>query len=341
LSVLILGLETSCDETAAAVVADGGTILSNVVASQVEIHRRFEVLPRSHLGYHPAEALNPVIAAALADAGIGFADLSAVAVTQGPGLLGSLLVGLMAGKSLSFALGIPLVAVNHIEAHIYANFLVEPEVPFPFVALVVSGGHTDLIYAASHSEFRLVGQTRDDAAGEAFDKVARVLGLGYPGGPAIECLAREGNPQAVALPRAFLEEDAFDTSFSGLKTAVVNYLNRARQKGEAVNVADVAAGFQAAVAEVLVAKAMAAVRMYGAKALLLAGGVAANGYLREYFLKGAQEEGVRLIIPPPALCTDNAAMVAAAGYYRFLRGDFAPLTVNALAGLALGEDPSV
>ncbi|MDI6632275.1 MAG: tRNA (adenosine(37)-N6)-threonylcarbamoyltransferase complex transferase subunit TsaD [Thermoanaerobacteraceae bacterium] len=336
LSVLVLGIETSCDETAAAVVADGRTVLSNVVASQEEIHRRFggvvpEVASRQHL-----EALNLAIASALAEAGVGFADLRAVAVTHGPGLLGSLLVGLMAAKSLCLALEIPLITVNHIEAHIYAGLLVEPDVPFPFVALVVSGGHTDIVYAAGHSELRLIGQTRDDAAGEAFDKVARVLGLGYPGGPAIERLAREGNPEAVPLPRAFLEEDTFDTSFSGLKTAVVNYLYRARREGR-VNLADVAASFQAAVAEVLVAKAVAAADAHGARALVLAGGVAANGYLRESLLKRARKHGLRVVIPPPVLCTDNAAMVAAAGYYRFLRGDFAPLTANAVAGLSLEE----
>lgn len=340
MDVLILGIETSCDETAAAVVADGRRVMSNVVASQTEIHSRFggvvpEVASRRHI-----ETLNPVIKMALAEAGIGFNDLSAVAVTRGPGLLGSLLVGLMAAKSLSFALNIPLIAVNHIEAHIYANFLLEEEIPFPAVALVVSGGHTDIVFAESHSQMRLVGQTRDDAAGEAFDKVARVLGLGYPGGPATECLARKGDPEAIPLPRAFLEEDSFDTSFSGLKTAVVNYVNRSRRKGETVSLADVAAGFQAAVVDVLATKALAAVETYGAKALLLAGGVAANGELRDVMLSRARGQDVKVVIPPPALCTDNAAMVAAAGYYRFLRGDFAPLNINATAGLSLSGNTS-
>ncbi|MEW6447132.1 MAG: tRNA (adenosine(37)-N6)-threonylcarbamoyltransferase complex transferase subunit TsaD [Bacillota bacterium] len=340
MAVLILGIETSCDETAAAVVADGQRIMSNVVASQVKLHSRFggvvpEVASRRHI-----ETLNPVIAAALAEAGIGFNNLNAVAVTQGPGLLGSLLVGLMAAKSMSFALNIPLIAVNHIEAHLYANFLLDEEIPFPFVAMVVSGGHTDIVYAESHSKMRLLGQTRDDAAGEAFDKVARFMGLGYPGGPAIERLAREGDPEAIPLPRAFLEDYSFDTSFSGLKTAVVNFINRSRQKGEAVNLADVAAGFQAAVVEVLAAKALAAVETYGAKALLLAGGVAANEKLRDVVLRMTRMRDVKVVIPPPALCTDNAAMVAAAGYYRFLRGDFAPLDINAVAGLSLQENSS-
>lgn len=335
MGVFILGIETSCDETAAAVVADGQRVISNVVASQVEIHHRFggivpEVASRRHI-----ETLNPIIATALAEAGLGFDDLHAIAVTQGPGLLGSLLVGLMAAKSLSFALEIPLIAVNHIEAHIYANFLLGEEIPFPFVAMIVSGGHTDIVYAQSHSEMRLVGQTRDDAAGEAYDKVARFLGLGYPGGPAIERLAREGNPEAITLPRALLEDNSFDTSFSGLKTAVVNYINRSRQKGEPVNLADVAASFQAAVVEILVTKALAAVETYGAKVLLLAGGVAANGQLRDVMLSRMRVQDIKVVIPPPALCTDNAAMVAAAGYYRFLRGDLASLEINAVAGLSL------
>ncbi|HIE12903.1 MAG TPA: tRNA (adenosine(37)-N6)-threonylcarbamoyltransferase complex transferase subunit TsaD [Desulfotomaculum sp.] len=335
MGVLILGIETSCDETAAAVVTDGQRVMSNVVASQAELHRCFggvvpEVASRRHI-----ETLNPVIATALAEAGLGFDDLNAIAVTQGPGLLGSLLVGLMAAKSLSFALKIPLIAVNHIEAHIYANFLLGEEISFPFVAMVVSGGHTDIVYARSHSEMRLVGQTLDDAAGEAFDKVARFLGLGYPGGPVIESLARKGNPEAIPLPRAFLEEGSLDTSFSGLKTAVVNHINRSRQKGEEVDLSDVAASFQAAVVEILVTKALAAVETYGAKALLLAGGVAANGHLRDVMLTRMRMQDVKVVIPPPALCTDNAAMVAAAGYYRYLRGDFAPLEINAAAGLSL------
>jgi N6-L-threonylcarbamoyladenine synthase len=335
LSILILGIETSCDETAAGVVADGHTVLSNVVASQAEVHKRFggvvpEVASRNHI-----ETLNPVIKAALTDAGIGYGELNGVAVTQGPGLLGSLLVGLMAAKSLCFSLGIPLLAVDHIEAHIYANFLEEPQVPFPFVAMVVSGGHTDLVYATGHSQFSLIGQTRDDAAGESFDKVARVLELGYPGGPLIERLAREGDPAAIPLPRALMEDETLDTSFSGLKTAVVNYVNRARQKGEDINLADVASSFQAAVVDVLAAKAFAAASRYRSETLLLAGGVAANGPLRQRFAEQAALRNIRFIVPRPALCTDNAAMVAAAGYYRFLRGDFAPLTLNASADLTL------
>ncbi|ACX51322.1 metalloendopeptidase, glycoprotease family [Ammonifex degensii KC4] len=334
--VLILGIETSCDETAAAVVADGYEILSNVVSSQVEIHRCFggvvpEVASRRHL-----EMLNPVIDLALKEAGVSFDDLDAVAVTQGPGLLGSLLVGLMAAKSLAFALKLPLIAVHHIKAHVYANFLAYPRVEFPFVALVVSGGHTDLIYATSHSDFRLIGRTKDDAAGEAFDKVARFLGLEYPGGPAIERKARQGDPAAFPLPHLQRTGEDFDTSFSGLKTAVIYRWRQAQEKGEKVRVEDVAASFQATVVEILQEKAFAAVRAFKVPTLLLAGGVAANGHLRARFTTRAQEEGINLLIPPPALCTDNAAMVAAAAYYQFLRGDFAPLTISAEAGLPLG-----
>jgi len=338
LSVIILGLETSCDETAAAVVADGTAVLANVIASQIEVHRRFggvvpEVASRRHI-----ETLNPVIAAALAEAGVSFGDLTAVAVTRGPGLLGSLLTGLMAAKGIAFACNIPLITVHHVLAHVYACFLVAPDIAFPVVALVVSGGHTDLIYGVSHSEFKLIGQTRDDAAGEAFDKVARVMGLGYPGGPAIEQLAQKGNPTALHLPRAMLEDKGYDTSFSGLKTAVVNYLYRQEGKSNQVNRADLAAAFQAAVAEVLVTKAVTAAADYHAKTLLVAGGVAANGYLRACFQEEARRRGLHLVIPPPALCTDNAAMVAVAGYYRFLRGDFASLSINAAASLPLASE---
>ncbi|MGO0123507.1 tRNA (adenosine(37)-N6)-threonylcarbamoyltransferase complex transferase subunit TsaD [Desulfothermobacter acidiphilus] len=332
--ILILGLESSCDETAAAVVADGHRLLSNVVASQVEIHRRFggvvpEVASRQHL-----RALNPVIELALEKAGLGWGDLTAVAVTRGPGLLGSLLMGLMAAKTLAFALGKPLIAVHHIRAHIYANFLTHPRIRFPFVALVVSGGHTDLIYATGHSQFRLVGSTRDDAAGEAFDKVARFLGLEYPGGPSIERKAREGNPAAFPLPRLRSSED-LSTSFSGLKTAVIYRWRQAQARGEKVRVEDVAASFQNTVVSVLEEKAFAAVRAFRVPTLLLAGGVTANGYLRERFLARAREENIQLFLPPPELCTDNAAMVAAAAYYQFLRGDFASLGVSAEANLPL------
>lgn len=333
MGVKILGIETSCDETAAAVVEDGEKVLSNVVSSQVDVHRKFggvvpEVASRKHL-----ELINPVIKEALEQAGLEFGDLQAVAVTQGPGLVGALLVGLAAAKALAFALGTPLIAVNHLEGHIYANFLAHRELSFPLVCLVVSGGHTDLVLVRRHGDYCLLGRTRDDAAGEAFDKIARVLGLGYPGGPALERLAREGNEEAVRFPRASVE--GLDFSFSGLKTAVIQHLQRCQRAGEEVARADVAAAFQKAVVEVLVEKTLEAARRTGCRDILLAGGVAANGRLRAAMEEGARREGRRVLFPPPDLCTDNAAMIACAAYYRYLRGEEAPLTLNAQPGLPL------
>ncbi|MEW6425985.1 MAG: tRNA (adenosine(37)-N6)-threonylcarbamoyltransferase complex transferase subunit TsaD, partial [Bacillota bacterium] len=265
-------------------------------------------------------------------------DLDAVGVTYGPGLAGALLVGVAAAKTVAYALNIPLVAVNHLEGHIYANFLVAPVLPFPLVCLIVSGGHTDLVFIARHGSYRLVGSTRDDAAGEAFDKIARALDLGYPGGPAIEKLAQNGDEEAVPFPRAYLEEGTFDFSFSGLKTAVVNYLRQAKERGVVINKADVAASFQKAVVDVLVEKTILAAQKYRAGAVLLAGGVAANARLRALLQANAGRQMLTVIYPPPALCTDNAAMIGCAAYYKYLRGDFAPLTLNAFPGLKLGEE---
>jgi len=332
----LLGVETSCDETSVAVVEDGAVVRSNIIASQADLHRKFggvvpEVASRRHL-----EVINPVIQEALAEAGITFRDLHGVAVTYGPGLAGSLLVGLMAAKAVAFALDLPLIGVNHLEAHIYANFLVEPDLPFPLLCLVVSGGHTDLIHIPRLGDYHLLGRTRDDAAGEAFDKVARVLGMDYPGGPQVERLARDGDPEAVSFPRAYLEEDTYDFSFSGLKTAVINYLEKARWAGREVSSADVAAGFQQAVVDVLVDKVLAAARVYRPARILLAGGVAANRALARELKRRAAADGFGVTVPPPVYCTDNAAMVACAGYYRYLRGEFSPLTLNAAAGLGLG-----
>jgi len=331
----LLGIETSCDETAAAVVEDGFLVRANIIASQADLHHKFggvvpEVASRRHL-----EVINPVLQEALTEAGIGFQDLHGVCVTYGPGLAGSLLVGLMAAKTVAFALDIPLIGVNHLEAHIFANFLVEPNLPFPLLCLVVSGGHTDLILISRYGDYRLLGRTRDDAAGEVFDKVARVMGLGYPGGPPIERLSRDGNPTAVTFPRAYLEEDSYDFSFSGLKTAVINYLEKARRAGREINPADVAAGFQQAVVDVLVDKTMAAARVHRPARILLAGGVAANRTLARELKRRAAAEGFEVTVPPPVFCTDNAAMVACAGYYRYLRGEFSSLNLNAAAGLAL------
>jgi len=332
----LLGVETSCDETAAAVVENGHLVRSNTIASQFDLHGKFggvvpEVASRRHL-----ESINPVIRQALEEADVSFRDLDGVAVTYGPGLAGSLLVGLMAAKTIAYALDIPLFGINHLEAHIYANFLVAPDLPFPLLCLIVSGGHTDLVLITRLGEYRLLGRTRDDAAGEAFDKVARVLELGYPGGPLIEKLAREGDPEAVPFPRAYLEEGTLDFSFSGLKTAVINYLDRARREGRKVAEADVAAGFQEAVVGVLVDKVLAAARVHRPARILLAGGVAANRVLARELERRAAAEGFGVTVPPPVFCTDNAAMVACAGYYRYLHGDSSPLTLNALAGLGLG-----
>jgi len=335
-AVPVLAIETSCDETSVAVVVDGVEVRANLVASQVDLHRRFggvvpEVASRRHL-----EVLNPLLAETLARTGLSWQDLRAVAVTYGPGLAGSLLVGVMAAKALAFALDLPLVAVNHLEGHIYANFLVEPGLEFPLICLVVSGGHTDLVLVEGHGAYRVLGRTRDDAAGEAFDKVARVLELDYPGGPHLERLAARGDPARLPFPRPYLEEGSLDFSFSGLKTAVVYSLRRARERGLEVNRADVAAGFQEAVVDVLAEKTVLAAERHGVDTILLAGGVAANRRLRERLTERAG--GRRVVVPPPALCTDNAAMIACAAYYKYLRGDFAPATLNAVPDLMLGED---
>lgn len=338
MATVILGIETSCDETAAAVVADGRQVHSNIISSQVDIHKKFggvvpEVASRKHL-----EMINPVIQEALDQAGIGFKDLDAVAVTYGPGLVGALLVGVAAGKALAYALDLPLLGINHLEGHLCANFLHQAEPSFPLLSLVVSGGHTDLVMVNDFGDYQVVGRTRDDAAGEAFDKVARVLELGYPGGPVIDMMAREGDPQAIDLPRAYLEDGSLDFSFSGLKTAVVNFAHRAKQRREQVDKRDLAASFQQAVVDVLVDKTMLAVQKYGVQAVMMAGGVAANSALRWQLADQARQAGVEMTYPPPILCTDNAAMIACAGYYKYLRQDFAPLTLNAVPNLKLGED---
>ena len=338
MSVKILAIETSCDETSASIVEDGLIIRSNIISSQVDLHQKFggvvpEVASRKHL-----ELINGVVAEALDKAGLCFFDLDAVGVTYGPGLAGALLVGVTAAKTIAYALNIPLLAVNHLEGHIYANFLGGPSLSFPLLCLIVSGGHTDLVFIECHGSYRLTGKTRDDAAGEAFDKIARVLDLGYPGGPAIEKLSLNGNEEAIHFPRAYLEEGSLDFSFSGLKTAVLNYLRLAKQYGVEVNKADVAASFQRAVADVLVEKTLLAAQRYKACAIILAGGVAANLRLRALLKTEAKRHLLPVIYPPPVLCTDNAAMIGCAAYYKYMRGDFAPLTLNALPGLKLGEE---
>ncbi|USG66359.1 tRNA (adenosine(37)-N6)-threonylcarbamoyltransferase complex transferase subunit TsaD [Brevibacillus ruminantium] len=331
--VFILGIETSCDETSASVVQDGRVVLSNVIASQADIHKRFggvvpEVASRRHV-----ENITLTIEEALQQAGKTLDEIQAIAVTYGPGLVGALLVGVAAAKAISFARGIPLIGVHHIAGHIYANRLVT-ELTFPLIALVVSGGHTELVWMKEHGHYEILGETRDDAAGEAYDKVARALQLPYPGGPHIDRLAHEGNA-TIPLPRAWLEPDSYDFSFSGLKSAVLNTLHNASQRGETIEPADLAASFQDSVTEVLVEKTTRAVKEYGAKQVLLAGGVAANRGLRERLSKRCEEKGIPLVIPPLSLCTDNAAMIAAAGYISYQKGKFASLDLNGVPGLPL------
>jgi len=327
----ILAIETSCDETAAAVVRDGREILSDIVASQVDLHARFggivpEIASRKHV-----ELLNPVIREALDSAGIGFPDVNAVAVTNRPGLLGALLVGVSAAKSISAALEVPLVGVHHLEGHIYANFLVNPDLAFPFVCLIVSGGHSNLVLVGNHGDYEILGRTRDDAAGEAFDKSARVLGLGYPGGPIINELADKGNPEAIRFPRADLG-DTLDFSFSGLKTALIRFFHK---QGAEFSIQDIAASFQAAVVDMLVNTTMAAVERTGIRRVALAGGVAANTGLQGRMCEEAARRGIELSYPPPQLCTDNAAMIACAGYYHILRGDVDSLDLDTIASQPL------
>jgi N6-L-threonylcarbamoyladenine synthase len=329
-STRILGIETSCDETAAAVVRDGHEVLSSVVSSQVDLHARFggvvpEIASRAHV-----ELLTPVVARALVEAGIDDDHVDAVAATVGPGLIGALLVGVSAAKTLALVWDVPFVAVNHLEAHLYAALLEDPQLELPVVVLIVSGGHTLLVLMEGHGRYRVLGSTIDDAAGEAFDKVARYLGLGYPGGPAIDTIAMEGDPEAVAFPRAILDE-GYDFSFSGLKTAVVNHV----RKHPEVSTEDVAASFQEAVVDVLVTKARRAAHEHGAKGLCLAGGVAANSQLRERLLDACVADGLRAFLPSRSMCTDNAAMVAAAGWYRLESDGPSPLDTGASPNLRL------
>jgi N6-L-threonylcarbamoyladenine synthase len=331
---LILGIETSCDETSAAVVRGGREILSNVISSQIEIHKRFggvvpEVASRRHV-----ENVNGVVDVALKKAGVTLDDIDAIGVTYGPGLVGALLVGVSWAKALSFAKGIPLIGVQHIAGHIYANFLSGGSEP-PLIALVVSGGHTEIVHMPAHGVFEFLGRTRDDAAGEAYDKVARAMGLDYPGGPQIDRMAQNGNPEAYAFPRAWIDDESMDFSFSGLKSAVLNALHNAEQRGETVNQDDVAASFQAAVVDVLVEKTVRAVKHTGVENVCVAGGVAANRGLRARLTQRAAEEGFHVHFPTLDLCTDNAAMIAAAAYPMYEIGKFHDLDLNAIASLSL------
>jgi N6-L-threonylcarbamoyladenine synthase len=331
---VVLGIETSCDETAAAVLADGRRVLSSVVASQDDVHAPYggvvpELASRRHI-----EMIVPVVEKALTDAGVALGDLDGIAVTYGPGLVGSLLVGCSMAKALAWVHRLPLVGVNHLEGHVYASFLTEEAPEYPFLALVVSGGHTALYHASAPLTYHLVGQTRDDAAGEAFDKVAKLLGLGFPGGPIIQRTAERGDPRAIEFPLAQMTDGASDFSFSGIKTSVSLYVRRHGPLGEA-QVADVAASFQAAVVKMLVRQTVRAALRIGVKRVVLTGGVAANGPLRTALHAEAEQHGIRLHIPPPGLCTDNAAMITAAGAVRLAAGERAPLTLNATPDLAL------
>ena len=335
--VWILAIESSCDETAAAVIKDGREVLSNVIYSQIELHTVYggvvpEIASRKHI-----EKINQVVQAALDQAEKKLTDMSAIAVTYGPGLVGPLLIGVSFAKALSFASGIPLIGVHHIEGHISANYIEHKELQPPFACLVASGGHSHLVVVKDYGEYEVIGRTRDDAAGEAFDKVARAIGLGYPGGPKIDKVSRQGNPDAIHFPRAKVGESTYDFSFSGLKSAVLNYLNGCRMKGEEINQADVAASFQKAVVDVLVEHSMAAVREYGFTKFAIAGGVASNSALREALAEACNKEGIEFYHPSPVLCTDNAAMIGAAGYYEYLKGVRHGYDLNAVPNLRLGE----
>lgn len=318
--MLTLGIESSCDETSVAVVKDGREILSNIISSQIEIHRLFggvvpEIASRKHVS-----AILPVIDLALEEAKITMDDVDIIAATRGPGLIGALLVGLTAGRGLALATGKPFVGVNHIRGHVCANYLTHPDLEPPFVGLIVSGGHSYLIHVEDYIDFTLYGKTRDDAAGEAFDKVARAMDIGYPGGPVIDKLAKEGK-ETYELPRVMLERGSYDFSFSGLKTAVLNELNNAKQKGEEIRVADMAASFQNAVVDVLTEKTYCLAHELGEKKIVLAGGVSANSGLRAAMEKRGAEEGIEVYYPDPILCTDNGAMIASVGYYSYMKGE--------------------
>ena len=338
MSVHILAIESSCDETSAAVVDDGKVIRSNVIYTQIATHKAYggvvpEIASREHL-----RKISSVVKTAMEESGLTYQDLDAVAVTKGPGLIGSLLVGLSYAKSIAETLDIPLIGVHHLSGHLYGGIMSAEEMDPPLCALITSGGHSSIIYMPEHMKFEVMGETRDDAAGEVLDKVARSLGLPYPGGAALEKLASEGDPNAIEFPRAWLEPDSYDFSFSGLKSHVLNYLNRAEMKGEAVNKADVAASFQNALFEVLAEKAVRACKEKGVDKLVLSGGVAANSCLRNMILERTEKNGIRFHYPPKVLCTDNAAMIGGVAYYKYLKNDFNSISLNATANMPLQNE---
>ena len=335
--IKILAIESSCDETAAAVVVNGRDLRSNVISSQIDLHTLYggvvpEIASRKHI-----EKINQVITQALSEASMTLDDIDAIGVTYGPGLVGALLVGVAEAKAISYAKGIPLVGVHHIEGHISANYIENPELEPPFLCLVVSGGHTHLVKVVDYGKYEILGRTRDDAAGEAFDKVARSIGLGYPGGPKIERASKDGNPEAIAFPRAKIADGVYDFSFSGLKSAVLNYLNGCRMKDIEINPSDVAASFQKSVTDVLVEHAEHAIDEFQMDKFAIAGGVASNSVIREAMEKMCARKGVAFYHPSPILCTDNAAMIGAAAYYDFMAGKRAGLDLNAIPNLKLGD----
>ena len=333
--ILILGIESSCDETAAAVVKNGRFVLSNIINSQIDIHKKYggvvpEIASRCHIN-----AVNSVIDEALLQAGVSFNDIDAIAVTYGPGLVGALLVGVSTAKALAYSLKKPLINVHHIKGHICANFVAHENLNPPFVCLVASGGHTLIVYADDFMSYEIMGMTRDDAAGEAFDKIARVLGLGYPGGPKIDALAKTGNPDAVDFPRVKMAGDSLDFSFSGVKTAVINHIHKLEQKNEEYSKADIAASFQNAVTDALCSHTIEAAKRKKSNIITLAGGVASNSALREKMTFMANKQGIDVLFPPPVLCTDNAVMIASAGYFDYISGARADMTLNAIPSLTL------
>lgn len=335
--ILILAIETSCDETAAAVVKNGREVLSNIISSQIELHKLYggvvpEIASRKHI-----EKINQVIEEALTEAEVKLEDLDAIAVTYGPGLVGALLVGVAAAKAISFATKKPLVGVHHIEGHVSANYIENKDLEPPFLCLIVSGGHTHLVLVKEYGNYEIIGRTRDDAAGEAFDKVARAIGLGYPGGPKIDKLSKEGNKNAIKFPRAHIDDAPYDFSFSGLKSAVLNHINICEMKQEEINHADIAASFQEAVIDVLVTRAILAAKDFGMKKLAIAGGVASNSSLREALSTACEKNGIAFYHPSPIFCTDNAAMIGAAAYYEYIGGARAGLDLNAIPNLRIGE----
>ncbi|MEG0191377.1 MAG: tRNA (adenosine(37)-N6)-threonylcarbamoyltransferase complex transferase subunit TsaD [Lachnospiraceae bacterium] len=335
--IFILAIESSCDETAASVVKNGRQVLSNVISSQIELHKLYggvvpEIASRKHI-----EKINQVIEEALLEAKVTLDEIDAIGVTYGPGLVGALLVGVAEAKAIAYAKNLPLVGVHHIEGHISANYFENQELEPPFICLVVSGGHTHLVCVKGYGHYEIIGRTRDDAAGEAFDKVARAIGLGYPGGPKIDKLAKEGNPEAIVFPKAHMEDAPYDFSFSGVKSSVLNYINGCQMKGIAYHQADIAASFQKAVVDVLVENAIRATTQYGMKKLAIAGGVASNSALRSAMQAACEEQGIAFYHPSPIFCTDNAAMIGVAAYYEYMAGTRHGWDLNAVPNLKLGE----